>query len=575
MRILGIWDGHDAGAAVVRDGSIEFAINEERLSRRKLDVGFPSLSIKACLSYLNLKPGDIDYVSSSTTDFAKTLTRAFPSLKEQYYMIRRRKVEQDRFSAIKKKVKYLLTEIPPSRATLLAGNLLIKKRLIAMGFRRDIALLHFDHHFCHAAAAAFCSGFNRCLVLTLDGIGDGLSGSVSVFEDGRLNRIAVISGRDSFGIFFEHVTNLLNMRELEDEGKVMALADYAYPIEDDKNPLMDFFRVSGIEVHAKYGSLDMYEKLKKILWRYPSEQFAFMAQRTLEVKVLELIRNALEVTGCDKVALSGGVFSNIKVNMLVDELEEVGGCFIFPHMGDGGLALGAAMAANYKLNNICKYDFKNVFFGPQFSDTEIVGALTDNGLKYTKYEAIDDLISETAGLIAGGQIVFWFQGAMEYGPRALGNRSILAAANSEDIKNHLNLRLKMRVWYQPFCPSILQEDAHHFSETSPGPAYDRFMTRGYRVRHGVTSEIKGVISLSGTCRPQVVSEGDGIFYKLLVEVKKLLGRGVVLNTSFNLHGDPLVCTPEDAVKTFIATGNEYMAIGNYMVASTVEKAPGQ
>ncbi|WP_420264417.1 carbamoyltransferase C-terminal domain-containing protein [Candidatus Magnetominusculus dajiuhuensis] len=571
MRILGIWDGHDAGAAVVGDGGIEFAINEERLSRRKLDVGFPILSIEACLDYLKLDTGDIDYVSSSTTDFAKTLTRALPSLKEQYYRIRRRKVEQGKFSAIKKKAKYLLTEIATSRATLLASNLLLKRNLIAMGFRRDIALLHFDHHFCHATAAAFCSGFDRCLVLTLDGIGDGLSGSVSVFEDGRLNRIAAISGRDSFGIFFEHVTNLLNMRELEDEGKVMALADYAYPVSDDDNPLMDFFRVSGIGVHATYGSLDMYEKLKKVLWRYPSEQFAFMAQRTLEVKVIELIRNALKVTGCDKVALSGGVFSNIKVNMLVDELEEVGGCFIFPHMGDGGLALGAAMAANYKLNNISSYDLKDVFFGPQFSNSDIVDALDRNGLKYTKYETTDDLIHETARLIADGQIVFWFQEAMEYGPRALGNRSIIAAANSDDIKNHLNMRLKMRVWYQPFCPSILQEDLHYFTELSPASSYDRYMTRGYRVRPGVTSEIRGVISLAGTCRPQVVSEGDGLFYKLLVEVKKLLGRGVVLNTSFNLHGDPLVCAPEDAARTFIATKNEYMAIGSYMV----QRASGQ
>ncbi|MBF0566141.1 MAG: hypothetical protein HQK89_12960, partial [Nitrospirae bacterium] len=413
---------------------------------------------------------------------------------------------------------------------------------------------------------------DRCLVLTLDGIGDGLSGSVSVLYEGKLGEVATIGGRNSFGIFFEHVTNLLNMRELEDEGKVMALADYAYPVEDDKNPLMGFFRIDGLNVSAKYGSLQMYEQLKKILWRYPSEQFAFMAQRMLEVKVVALVRNALEATKCDKVALSGGLFSNIKVNMLVDELKEVSKSFIFPHMGDGGLALGAAMAANYDLNKISRYGFKDVFFGLDFGEDHVVEVLNKYKrlLKYRRYENIEDLIAGAAGLIARGQIVFWFQGRMEYGPRALGKRSILAIANSEDIKNHLNLRLKMRVWYQPFCPSILEEDFYYFlkeslsgKKTSPEsaePFFDRFMTRGYRVNPGVGPEMKGVTSLNGTCRPQAVGEMDGLFYKLLVEVKKILGRGIVLNTSFNLHGEPLVCTPEDAVKTFIDTNNESMPL---------------
>lgn len=316
------------------------------------------------------------------------------------------------------------------------------------------------------------------------------------------------------------------MRELEDEGKVMALADYAYPVEDSKNPMMELFSVSGVNVAARYGSLEMYERLKKILWRYPSEQFAFMAQRTLEAKVIALIENALHATRCKYIAMSGGVFSNIRVNMLVDELKGVTGSFIFPHMGDGGLALGAAMAANYKLNNISRYEFNDVFFGPDFGSQAIVDTLNKYNLKYTKYEDADELIKETAALIAAGQIVFWFQGRMEYGPRALGHRSILAMANSEEIKNHLNLRLKMRVWYQPFCPSILDEDFRYFAAAPETPPFDKFMTRGYRLMPGAASEMKGVISLAGTCRPQAVSERDGRYYSLLREVKRLTGRGL-------------------------------------------------
>ncbi|QWR77802.1 carbamoyltransferase C-terminal domain-containing protein [Candidatus Magnetomonas plexicatena] len=561
MYILGIWDGHDAGAAILKDNKVLTAINEERLSRRKLEAGFPALSIKACLNALNLEPRDIDCISSCTTDFSKTLTRAFPSLKEQYYLIRRRKIEQGAFQGLKKRAKYVLTEIGPSALSTRISRHLLTKELKRLGFKK-IDFHQYGHHDCHAAAAAFCSRHDKSLVVTLDGIGDGLSGNISVLDNDRLSLIKQINGRDSFGIFFEHVTNLLNMRELEDEGKVMALADYAYPIDDDKNPMLEFFQIDGLNVSAKYGSLQMFNKLKKILWQYPSEQFAYMAERVLEVHVVQLIKNALTITACDKVALAGGVFSNIVVNMLISELSGVSNCFIYPHMGDGGLAAGAAMCANYELNSVSKYDFNDVFWGTGFKDTDITDALKTKNLKFEKKT---DIAKETAKLISEGHIVFWFQGAMEYGPRALGRRSILALPNSEEIKNRLNLRLKMRVWYQPFCPSILKEDFDAIIDRNGSNTYNKFMAMGYRVKPEFIPEMKGIVSLRGVCRPQVVDESDGVFYNLLSELKKITGRGVLLNTSFNIHGQPLVFSPEDAVKTLITAKNRYMAIGDYLV----------
>ena len=235
--ILGIWDNHDAGVALVRRDTISFAVNEERLTRRKLEVCFPALSIRAALTREGLGPGDIAAVAVSTSDVAKTAHRLWPGLKEEYYLLRRRKKWPAWLDRYKKLSKYWMTEMGGNSITRWLSRLAIRRSLKPFGLdRHEIGFV--DHHLCHAAAAALTSGFDSALVITLDGLGDGLSGSISVFQDGKLARLNSLSSRHSLGIFFEHVTNLMNMRELEDEGKVMALANYAYPIPDNENPLL-------------------------------------------------------------------------------------------------------------------------------------------------------------------------------------------------------------------------------------------------------------------------------------------------------------------------------------------------
>ena len=222
--ILGVWDGHDAGAAVLVGSRIAFAINEERLSRRKLEIGFPRKSIQACLDFAKLEANEIRNVAVSTSDFAKTLTRCFPSLREEYYLLRRRLKPRGRLNRIKKLAKYRITEFSPSRITRLVSRRVLSREIRKLGLVN--ASVHLvDHHAAHAATAAFCSGFDEALAITIDGIGDATSGSIWEFSNGRLELIHYLPGKFSIGIFFEHVTNLLNMRELEDEGKVMALAD--------------------------------------------------------------------------------------------------------------------------------------------------------------------------------------------------------------------------------------------------------------------------------------------------------------------------------------------------------------
>jgi carbamoyltransferase len=570
MHILGIWDGHDSGISLLEDDKILFSINEERLSRRKLEIAFPKKSIEYALKYSGVKKEDIDVVAVSTSEFAKTLWRLFPFLKENYYLIRRKKKDYSSLNSLKKNLKYKITELQLDPVSKGISKFVINNILKKLDFK-NYKLLFYDHHLCHAASAAFTSGFDKSLVITIDGIGDSLSGTISKFENGKLKRLKTISGKNSFGIFFEHVTNLMNMRELEDEGKVMALANYALKIEDDNNPLLDFFTIEGLNVRAKYGSLKTYKELKKILWKFPSEQFAYMAQRTLEVKITELVKNAVKETGLRKICLCGGTCSNIKVNMLIKNQPEVEDVYVFPHMGDGGLAMGSAMLANYELNGISKYNFKNVYLGPQFSNDYIKTALENRNLENVSYEYIENIERETAKIIYKGNIVLWFQGRMEYGPRALGNRSILALPHSEEIKNELNLIQKKRVWYQPFCPSMLLEDANELLEDLKGTP-NKFMTMGYMVRKEKQKLVKGVINIDGTCRPQIMTNSNSRYEKLLSEYKKLSGIGVLLNTSFNLHGEPLICSPEDALSTFSRTPAKYMVLENYLLTKNKQAA---
>ncbi len=557
--ILGIWDGHDAGAAIVDGNEIKVAVNEERITRKKLDVGFPTESIKCCLNYLKLRPDDIKTVAACTSDFSKTLTRAFPSLKDKYYLLRRRKV-YPKFARWKKDWKYKLTEIGPSYPTKKMSEKLLRKNLKKMGFK-DFELNIIDHHMAHAAGAGFCSGIDKSLVLTIDGVGDGLSGSVNVFDKGKIERISSISSKNSLGIFFEHVTNLMGMRELEDEGKVMALSDFAFEIPDKKNHMLDFFKVDGMDLKAKYSSVRMWKELRKILWHTPPEQFAWMAQETLKRKMVELFENSIKETGINNIAWAGGVASNIKANMEIRHIPEVKKWFVFPHMGDGGLALGAALYLNFEKNGKWKYNFNNVYLGPDYKEEDIESELKNN--KKVSYYYDKNIEKNVADLISVGKIVFLYQGRMEFGPRALGNRSIMASASSLESKDDLNLKIKKRVWYQPFCPSILEEESKRIFED-----YDyieRFMTMGFMVKEEFREKMASVINVDGSARPQMVTNENKMYRKIIENVKKNTGLGAILNTSLNLHGYPIVNTPKDVIDVMIRTKNKFMAMGNYFV----------
>jgi carbamoyltransferase len=558
--VLGLWDGHDSGAAVLVDGELVAAANEERFTRRKLEITFPRHSLRWCLDCQGLNPSAVDLVATCTTDPAKALGRWFPSTKEQYYAVRRRKAEPglaQRFTGL---AKYRLTELRPGRLSAAASHWAVRRELRTVDLGATPLEIH-DHHECHAACA-FLGDVDPCVVLTIDGLGDGLSSSVTVLRDGQLRRIAATPATDSIGVFFERVTNLLNMRELEDEGKVMALADYATPVPDADNPMLKVLVADGLRFRTSVPGHALHGELKRIHWRYSNEQFAWMAQRAVEKAIVEVAAAAVAHTGLRTIALAGGVASNVKASRAVRMLPEVEDVYVFPHMGDGGLAAGAAVLASVRRGVPPRRPLTDPGLGPEFDAGQMEGALRVAGVPF---ERSADPAGAAACLIARGLVVLWFQGRMEYGPRALGYRSILARPDRTEIRDRLNRLLKRRAWYQPFCPSLLESDAREVLVDLKGRP-NRHMTMAYLVAESARPRLAGVIGVDGSCRPQILAdEDDSPYAKMLHALKRDTGTGAVLNTSFNIHGEPLVCTPEEAVDVFVRTGADALVLGPYVV----------
>ncbi len=560
-----MWDGHDSGAALIDDKRILFAANEERFTKRKLEVNFPYNAINAALEFAKLKPTDIEHVAFTTTEFTKTLERIMPYSKENYYQFRRRKILKPRFENERHKLKYFLTSFGVLPFCNGISSYIIGRTLRHMGFK-DFKLHIVEHHVAHAATAGFTAPFRDPLVITVDGLGDGLSGSISTLNNGRLERHKKIKATDSIGIFYEQVTNIVGMRELEDEGKIMAMADYSYPFDFENNKLKNFFEVHGTSIKARYSPLKQFDLLQRISWQTPREQFSYMAQQVLEKVLVKFVQNAIDEYGMGDVALAGGIFSNVKANMKIRMLDKLRHWFVFPHMGDGGMALGGALYTNYLLNGTTHYDF-GAYLGNAYGEEETLREIKKREwLKY-EIESPAEQAKHAAELINGNNYVFWFQGRMEYGPRALGNRSILAPSGSDEVKDRLNLYVKKREWFQPFAPSMLESDANKILEYDKKGA-DKFMTNTYYIREGLDSVAKAVTNVDRSARPQMVGDENKLYAELLQGIKKKTGYGLVLNTSFNIHGMPIVMNPDDALKTMEQTKTKYMFINGIFVENT-------
>ncbi len=575
QAVIGVWDGHDAGAALIIDGRVVLALNEERLSGRKLDVGLPVRALAA----LRAAAGNLRIAYAPTTsDPAKTLTRVFPSMKENYYKLRRRLTPPGPLHSLKQRAKYSLTQLPTNAFFRAWARRSFAATLAVPA--SDIFLV--DHHAAHAASAAYWPQWSGdATIVTLDGIGDGESGSVWSWseKDAALTPLLSIPGSASLGLFFEHITNELQMRPLEDEGKVMALATYAAETPLEANVFLRWFSLTtdarGLPVlRCSIPPTHMARAVADVVWCTPREQVSRMAQQTLEQLVPRFFQLLANATDCGNFGYAGGVASNIKVNRLIRTTPGVERLEVCPAMGDGGLALGAALATWHRVTDRRPEPFNDFRLGTDHGDLGLDAEkfARDAGAQILRPA---DIASAAAERIAAGEIVMWAQGRMELGARALGARSIVARADSVAARDDLNLRLKRRVWYQPFCPSILLSEAPSLLADYRGDRdVNRHMTMGFLTTPRGRAALAGAVGPDGSCRPQMVAANPAEpWYRLLENVRALTGTGAVINTSLNMHGKPMSDTAAGVVEAWLESGVEHLALGSALLTKKSRPAP--
>ena len=566
--VIGVWDGHDAGAALIIDGRVVLALNEERLTGRKLEVGLPVRAIAA----MRAAAGNRRIAwAPCTSDFAKTLTRVFPSMKESYYKLRRRLVPPGPLHGLKQRAKYRLTQWP-TNGLLRAWA----RRSFASALSVPLSdIFRVEHHEAHAASAAMWPAWDRdALIVTLDGIGDGESGSVWEWSesDTTLRKIISIPGAASLGLFFEHVTNELQMRPLEDEGKVMALASFAAETPAATNPFLAWFSLTadakGLPVlRCSVPPTRMAREVASVIWCTPREQVCKMAQQTLQVLVPKFFSMLAAATGRSAFGYAGGVASNIKVNRLIRNTPGIERLEVCPAMGDGGLALGSALAIWRKVTGRRPRPFTDFRLGTDHGDLgrDAEAIARAHGAEFLRPA---DIAAAAAERVAAGEIVMWAQGRMELGARALGARSIVARADSTTARDDLNLRLKRRVWFQPFCPSMLLSEAPALLADYRGARDNNLhMTTGFATTPAGRAALAGAIGPDGSCRPQMVVENEADpWYRLLAKVKGLTGTGAIINTSLNMHGKPMSDAAAGVVEAWLESGVQHLALGSALLS---------
>lgn len=545
MKILGICDNHDAGAALVIDNKIVAAVNEERLNRIKNYVGFPKKSIKEVLRIAKISPKDIDLVlvgSEITPSFILRFLNSFHQKNKKdlsQFSFKLRLYTLYQYVARKFKFPYLIDKS--------LSKVIINKNLRKLGIKSRIKFI--EHHLAHATAAYKTSPFKRGLIFTFDAMGDGITLTVNIGKDNKIRRISSQYGISEVGYHYSRITELLGFIPNRHEGKITGMAAFG----KDKIDMSPFFSLKDNKIIARRRSLKEYKKLKK----YKKEDIAASTQQNFEKVVSGFIRNWINKTDIKDIALVGGIFANVKLNQRIKEIPEVNNIYVFPHMGDGGLALGAALAP-------CKRSrLENVYLGPGYTEQEIEEELKRSNLKYSKKKNIE---KEVANLLHQGEIVCRFYGRMEYGPRALGNRSILAPATDNRINKRLNDKLN-RTEFMPFAPSTLKERSHsHYFNLKGAESSSVNMTISFNCKKKAKENNPATTHIDDTARPQIVDkEKSPSYYKIIKEYERLTGNPTILNTSFNLHEEPIICSHKDAIKSFKRSKINYMAIGNYML----------
>jgi len=572
MLILGLNMFHaDASAAIVQDGEVVFAIAEERLNRVKHYAGFPALAVKACLDAVGAKITDVDHVAvgqDSDANLAQKVQYALANPAKILNFIRLRQRKEG------------MRDV----RSLLAAALEVDAR--ELGFQEH----HIEHHIAHIASAYYCSPWEQAAGFSYDGSGDFVSTMMARCAGNDITVLERVFLPHSLGSFYTMICEFIGYKKYGDEGKVMGLAPYGKDtycgqVEEIIELCDPAFRLNlkyfmplgsnqGMQVQAdgtvrlaRHFSQRMVDRFGQA--REPNAEItqrdmdlAYAMQHRFEEVFFHLLKQLHQRAPREDLVMAGGCALNSVANGKLFHQTAFRRTWIQPAAGDEGLAIGAALHAySATLQQPRRYQMKNAYLGPEFSDARIEADLKQAHLSYRKLER-EPLLDAVAEQIAAGNVVGWFQGRMEWGPRALGNRSILAHPGLPDMKDVLNARIKHREWFRPFAPSILVErQSEYFEYDHPSP----FMLHVYKIRPDKRAQLSAVNHVDDTGRLQTVSrEENPLYYDLIRAFERRTGIPVILNTSFN-ENEPIVCTPGEAIDCFQRTRMDVLAIGSYLV----------
>ena len=587
MRILGLSAFyHDSAAALLRDGEIVAAAQEERFSRKKHDARFPHHAVEYCLAEEGIRLDDVDYVVFYDKPFLK-----FERLLETY------------LSFAPRGIRSFMMAMPLWIREKLFQKELLRKELSAFGRDFDAERLLFtEHHMSHAASAFFPSPFEEAAVLTMDGVGEWATTSVARGRGNSLEMLREIHFPHSLGLLYSAFTYYTGFKVNSGEYKVMGLAPYGEPRYARKilEHLIDVKPDGSFRLNMEYfdycTGLRMTNHRFDLLFEGPARRpeepltqrhmdLAASIQAVLDDVVLRMTRSLADETAAQNLCLAGGVALNCVTNGKILRDGRFGKIWIQPAAGDAGGALGAALAVHYLFAGQPRESggstdgMKGCYLGPAFSQAEIERRLKTAGARFHTVED-DCLLKLTVEALEAGKAIGWFQGRMEFGPRALGNRSILGDVRSRTMQSELNLKVKYRESFRPFAPSVLREDVGAWFELNEESPYMSLVAEVARQRRramtpeearlfGIDklkvprSEIPACTHVDYSARIQTVDrETNPRYHALLTAFKERTGCPVVVNTSFNVRGEPIVCTPEDAFRCFMGTELDMLAVGN-------------
>jgi carbamoyltransferase len=560
MLVLGVHDGHNCGAALVRDGKVVAAISEERLNNIKNYFGPPFLSIKKVFEISATNPKDVDLIAIGC------LVRVGPPYPNINWL---GKVQLNLAPYLHSHLftKTYVRFLHLFRET---GSLKSVFEEIGIGAKQ---ILFIDHHTTHAACAYYQRPWkDESLILTLDGAGDGLSATVSIGKGFEVKRIAETVFYDSpSNNLYSEITGYLGMKRWEHEYKLMGLAPYG----KDDGLIEEFKKVIKINPHRPLefqNSFGTYlygvtEKLNKVLTGRRFDNIAWATQKYFEELISQWVKNAVSYTGIHNVVGSGGSFLNVKANKVIRELKEVHRVFFYPAADDGGTPVGAALEGYMRLCKEKKIKPKispitDIYYGQSFSNDYIETIIKKTNCIKKATHVKNGIEKIIAGLLNSGKIIGRFSGRDEWGPRALGNRSILADPRNLKVVTKLNFAIKQRDFWMPFATSILEKDAEKYLVKTRSA---RYMIEAFDTKEEAEDIIAGIHPYDRTCRPQTVAAYNKSFMTIIEEFKRITGVSGILNTSFNLHGYPIVGSPDVALNTFLNSGLDILVLEDWII----------